>query len=89
MAQIEARPTLYMDSNYWFPHTFHSVEGIVDFIIGRNRNNWGLYINGRSYAWPKEADSRNVFINCSGNFYLLTEHIRQCVELDEAFYGTD
>ncbi len=55
-----------------------NTNNAASFMIGRHWRTWELYINGRSYPWPKEKDPVET--------YELREHIKECIELDKAFY---
>lgn len=52
-----------------------------DFMLGRDWNDWKLYIHGRLYNWPKQPNILpSVF---------LADHIMHCIDTDIAFYGYD
>lgn len=64
---------------------FHDTEDIseilhhIRFWGGHIIEGYELFINGRKYDWPKNA------------FYLeeIEKHIEYCIEMNEAFYGSD
>ena len=86
MALIKIEPIVFRSTDYWRPHEYDDVGNAVSFIMGRNRHNWRLLINDRLYDWPYFNDG---FISATNANYLrVFKHIKHCIEIDEAFYGS-
>ena len=57
------------------------VDRSASFMSGRNWKNWVLYINGRLYPWPIFEYQESI------SYMKLEKHIKECIELDKAFYA--
>lgn len=51
--------------------------------IGNRLNDYLLIINGREYNWPERSPPIGLGLN------EVEAHIRECIRIDEGFYGTN
>ena len=67
-------------TKYWQNYTpFEDAGNAADFMIGRSWSDWKLFVNGHLYNWPKN--------NSTIMLWELEIHIKDCIEMDVAFYG--
>lgn len=67
----------------WF---FQDAEKAANFMLARRLSWYKLFVNGREYSWL------NVWWDAStgwDDIKRIEEHIENCIEIDEAFYGSD
>ena len=74
---IKRRPKDGLQPNDIFETKFASNASM--YMWGKIISMYQLFINGREYSWPNDTSS---FTDED-----TVNHIRHCIELDEAFYG--
>jgi len=61
---------------------FKSPYAASCYMIGKFVSDYLLIINGREYDWPTGASIESMVFE-------IEKHITHCIEIDEAFYGTN
>ena len=67
-------------TSFWF---FEDAIEAANFMIARSLYSYTLFINGREYSWV----GLNRFTTNYAFTGTIEKHIKECIELDKAFYA--
>lgn len=84
MLKIEIKKNVPSGTIYFYWDFKKNVAAAAYFMLGKGLRNHTLVINGREYPWNDA-----YWTGWHNRRYtdVLEEHIKECIELDETFYG--